>query len=348
MILARHADSMLWAGRYLERADTIARCVSVETNAVMHRPPTEARLAARRLVQALGLQDEFVAARVSTGPYAVMDFLVSDDSHPGSVASAVQAVRENLRIVRDRIPVELWEEANSLYILMQSAKAVSAGTREQTGGEVSRMSVITARRGCRSLSGVMTESMMRDEGYAFLEVGRLLERAILTVELLKSGLGTGSDVFDGNRLLAFTHSLQAARREIGHSPSWDAAARFLLQHETLPRSVLWCLGRVERRLDDLAAAAGAVATPRRRAGALRAHLEYGELDAALAHEPEVELSGLGTALATLAADVHASTVAGSGLAQVHSQFVRPGHGVPNSPTQQDPKPRDPKPQDDRS
>ena len=27
MILARHADSMLWAGRYLERADTIARRV---------------------------------------------------------------------------------------------------------------------------------------------------------------------------------------------------------------------------------------------------------------------------------------------------------------------------------
>ena len=188
MILARHADSMLWAGRYLERADTIARCVSVETSAVMHRQPTEARLASRRLVQALGLQEEFVAARVSTGPYAVMDFLVSDDSHPGSVVASVQAVRENLRIVRDRTPVELWEEANSLHILMQSAKAVSAGTREQTGDEVSRISVITARRGCRSLSGVMTESMMRDEGYAFMEVGRLLERSILTIELLKSGL----------------------------------------------------------------------------------------------------------------------------------------------------------------
>ena len=196
------------------------------TRSCTARPPRPG-LAARRLVQALGLQDEFVAARVSTGPYAVMDFLVSDDSHPGSVVSSVQAVRENLRIVRDRIPVELWEEANSLYILMQSAIAVSAGAREQTGGEVSRMSVITARRGCRSLSGVMTESMMRDEGYAFMEVGRLLERSILTVELLKSGLGTGSDVFDGNRLLAFTHSLQAARREIGHSPSWVAVARFL-------------------------------------------------------------------------------------------------------------------------
>ena len=94
MILARHADSLLWAGRYLERADTIARCVSVETNAVMHRQATEARLASRRLVQALGLQDEFVAAQVGTGPYAVMDFLVSDDSHPGSVVSSVQAVRE--------------------------------------------------------------------------------------------------------------------------------------------------------------------------------------------------------------------------------------------------------------
>ncbi len=323
MILARHADSLLWAGRYLERADTIARCVSVEANAVMYRQATEARLASRQLVQALGLQDYFVAAQVGTGPYAVMDFLVADDSHPGSVMSAVGAVRENLRIVRDRIPVELWEEANTLHILMQSAKSVGTAAREQTGGEVSRVSVITARRGCRSLSGVMSESMIRDEGYAFMEAGRLLERSMLTVELLKVGLGTGRGVFDGNRLLAFTHSLQAARRELGHSPQWHAVAKFLLQHEHLPRSVLWCLGRVEQRLDDLAAAAGAVATPRRRAGALRARLEYGELDELL-RDPEAELAHLGAALAQLAGDVHASTVARSTSADVHAQYVRPG------------------------
>ncbi len=331
MILARHADSLLWAGRYLERADTIARCVSVETDAVMHRQGTEARLASRRLVQALGLQEEFVAAQVGTGPYAVMDFLVSDDSHPGSVMSAVEAVRENLRIVRDRIPVELWEEANSLHILMQSAKSVGAAARQQTGGEVSRVAVITARRGCRSLSGVMTESMSRDEGYAFMETGRLLERSILTVQLLGSGLGSGGEVFDGNRLLAFTHSLQAAKRELGHSPQWRAVAKFLLCHDHLPRSVLWCLGRVEKRLDDLAAAAGAVAIPRRRVGALRAHLEYGELDEML-NQPEAELSHLSAALAELASDVHASTVARSASAEVHAQFVRPGGpGGPSEP-----------------
>ncbi|WP_419552576.1 hypothetical protein [Candidatus Poriferisodalis sp.] len=90
--------------------------------------------------------------------------------------------------------------------------------------------------------------------------------------------------------------------------------------------MLWYLGRVEQRLEDLAAAAGAVATPRHRAGALRAHLEYGELDGSLAQEPETELSELGTALATLATDVHASTIAGSGLVEVHAQFVRPGDG----------------------
>ena len=171
----------------------------------------------------------------------------------------------------------------------------------------------------------MTESMSRDEGYAFMQAGRLLERSILTVELLKSGLGTGGGVFDGNRLLAFTHSLQAARRELGHSPQWHAVAKFLLQHEHLPRSVLWCLGRVEQRLEDLAAAAGAVAIPRRRAGALRAHVEYGELDELL-REPEAELSHLSSALAQLAGAVHASTVAKSDAAEVHAQFVRPGDG----------------------
>ena len=211
------------------------------------------------------------------------------------------------------------------------------------------MSVITARRGCRSLSGVMTESMMRDEGYAFLEVGRLLERSILTVELLKSGLGTGSDVFDGNRLLAFTHSLQAARREIGHSPSWDAAARFLLQHETLPRSVLWCLGRVSSA--SMISRRRPVRSRHRGGGLAPCERTSNTENSTRLWRTSLKPSfpGWAAALATLAADVHASHSCRFrlGTSAFPVRPPRPRRAALADPTGPETF-RTPKPQDDRS
>ena len=180
MILARHAEALLWTGRYLERAETTSRCLNYAANSITHLRADEARAEGELMVRTLGLQEELEAVGPLESQPQLVAFLLSDTDNPGSVVSAVIAVRENLRSVRDRIPIELWEEANGLYLrfpFLGHANAAPAGLHEV---------LLMVRRACLAISGILNEGMRRDEGHAFVVVGRMLERSIFTVGLLEA------------------------------------------------------------------------------------------------------------------------------------------------------------------
>jgi uncharacterized alpha-E superfamily protein len=52
-VLARHAENLYWAGRYLERAELTARSVDVTYHALLESPPTESREVWRDIVDVL-------------------------------------------------------------------------------------------------------------------------------------------------------------------------------------------------------------------------------------------------------------------------------------------------------
>ena len=319
MILARHAESMFWMGRYLERVETTARCLECEANSIIHLQPGEALSEWEQIFRSLGLDDTLESVRTLPDRHQVAEFLLSDPDNRGSVVSMVAAVRENLRSVRDRVPIELWEEANELYLRLQAL-----GMSRSVSQELHEM-FLMVRQSCLALSGVLNEIMCSDEGHAFISIGRMLERSIFTVGLLKSCLtdprGTTVDL---TRLLRLACSLQAYRRTHGYNPDPDVAMGFLLAAPDLPRSVLSCLVRVEKCLDDLRMSTPSFNRPRRRTGLWRARLEFGAIESELALGPIAVLTELGDELVGIAADV-LGCVTPSGVAPVvRSQYLRPG------------------------
>jgi uncharacterized alpha-E superfamily protein len=318
MILARHAEALLWTGRYLERAETTSRCLNYAANSITHLRGDEARAEGELMVRTLGLQEELEAVGpLETQPQLVA-FLLSDTENPGSVVSAVIAVRENLRSVRDRIPIELWEEANGLYLrfpFLGHANAAPAGLHEV---------LLMVRRACLAIAGILNEGMRRDEGHAFVVVGRMLERSIFTVGLLEASHCDARGVMDATRMLRLTSSLQAYHRQHGNAPDPDGVVRYLLHAPDLPRSVLSCLSRAEEGLTGLGANAAALDRARRKAALLRARLELGEVEEAMASAPVATLQDFAGQLAGLASDVHAGIVPPLAMATVQAQYVRPG------------------------
>ena len=317
MILARHAEALLWAGRYLERAETTARCLNVATASIMHLVPTDAEVEWEQLIAALGLVDEFASSEAELSVAAVRRFLLTDMDSPGSVRSAVSAVRENFRAVRDRIPVELWEEANLLHLELAAYDARYLPT--DRAYEV----MTRVRRSCQAMAGVLSESMLREEGHAFITVGQMIERAILNLELLKSALGNRRNTFDADRLLRSASALQAFRRQHGHDDDWLDVSAFLIEDNTVPRSVLASVARVENRL-ELVDVAGLLVEPRRLAGRLRSRLEYADLHAELADDAYGTVHGLGRDLMALSAAIHTSLAPPLAVPTLHAQYVRPG------------------------
>ena len=318
MILARHAEALLWAGRYLERAENTARCLSYAADSIIQLRSDEARAEGELLVRTLGLQQELEAVGPLDSRPQLVAFLLSDTDNPGSVVSSVVSVRENLRSVRDRIPIELWEEANGLYLrfpFLGHANAAPSGLHEV---------LLMVRRTCLAVSGVLNEGMKRDEGHAFLVIGRMLERSIFTVGLLEASCADTRGTMDATRMLRLTTSLQAYHRQHGNAPDPDSVVRYLLHAPDLPRSVLSCLARAEDSLKGLGTSAAALDRARRKAGLLRARLELGGIEEELSQAPVETLTGFATELAKLASEVESGIVPPLAIATVHLQYVRPG------------------------
>ena len=318
MILARHAEALLWVGRYLERAENTSRCLNYAANSITHLRADEARAEGELLVRTLGLQQELEAVGPLESQPQLVAFLLSDTDNPGSVVSSITAVRENLRSVRERIPIELWEEANGLYLrfpFLGHSNAGPSGLHEV---------LLMVRRACLAISGVLNEGMRRDEGYDFIVVGRMLERSIFTVGLLEASHTDSRGTMDATRMLRLTSSLQAYHRQHGNAPDFDSVVRYLLHASDLPRSVLACLARAEECLTGLASTAAALERPRRKAGLLRARLDLGQIEDAMTTASVATLVEFAAELTELASEVQAGIVPPLAVATVRSQYLRPG------------------------
>ena len=324
MILARHADALFWVGRYLERTEATVRCLDYAANSIIHLRSDEARIEVEQLVKTLGL--ESVAAPLGSlgGRRQLFAFLLSDTANPGSVLSAVSAVRERLRSTRERIPIELWEEANGLYLRFREFGDI------ELPPDRLHETLLMVRRACLAISGVLNEGMRRDEGYEFILIGRMIERSVFTVGLLVAGYTDPRGTMDATRMLRLTSSLQAYHRRHGHAPDPEGVVRYLLAGTDLPRSVLSCLLRAEESLRGVGSVAGALDGPRRRAGLLRARLELGEIEQAMAREPLPVLSELHWDLAEVASEIAAGVVPPLGFPTASSEYLRPGGAHPEA------------------
>lgn len=315
MILARHAEAMFWIGRFLERAESTARCLDVASSSAIHLLPADAAVEWAQLVSGLGLDDDFDAEFTERD---VVDSLLSSAAHPGSVVNSVQAARDNLRVVRDRVPVELWEEANRLHLWLQSVNVVD-------GMEADHHEVYAAiRRGCQAIGGVVSEAMQRDEGHAFIVVGRTLERSILTVGLVGTALSHPDRRFEADRLLRSTSTLQAFRRHHGDTSDPFTVAIFLICEPDVPRTIRACLNEIEDRLTMLCATASTLEVPLQLAGRVRSTIEFGQWEDQLRTDPAAALSQMHAGLIEIAEAVSAYVAPPVGSPMMHSQFVRPG------------------------
>ena len=318
MILARHAEALFWVGRHLERAECTSRWLDVAGRSAFHLLPEEAAVEWHQMLRALSLEARFEESSHRLRRQNVATFVLLSTDNPGSVRSSATAVRENLRVARDRVPVELWEEVNRLHLRL--AEFEPDLVLDSEPNEV----YATVREGCQAISGVIAESMARDEGHAFLVVGRMIERSILTVGLLTTALSSPRRVFDGDRVLRSSSALQAYRRLNGHSADPISTASFLLQAPDMPRSVLSCLVRAENRLLPLGATSAALGVPLQLIGRLRSRLEYGEVNDELSVAPLDVLADLRGQLLALADAVTEQVFRPLGDLILHAEYVRPG------------------------
>ena len=262
-MLSRVAHSLYWMARYIERAENIARLVDVNLQLLLDlRELDEKKLAAYWLpiVQATGDDKEFFKLHKRATGQAVTEFLVFQNENPNSIVQSICAARENARMVRDQLTLELWEELNRLYLFVRSPQARKVWDRSPSEffQEI--------KAGSLHLIGIASATLLHDEGWWFVQTGQFLERADKTTRILDVRHETLPEK-GAPKIVSQTNTLEWAA-VLRSCSAWDAyktfygadmnprlVAEFLLFNDSFPRSVRFCvseLNRAVRRISGVA------------------------------------------------------------------------------------------------
>ncbi|MDP3658877.1 alpha-E domain-containing protein [Phenylobacterium sp.] len=288
MMLARVADSLYWIGRYIERAEHMARLSDVMLNATLDR--TEAAYEVAQIaIAAVGEPDPSKAAN----PYQAALALALDREDAGSITSSLAKARENARQVRDQITTETWERLNLLYLRLTGPNA------DKAFADGSSTFLHEAIADLHLFKGAADATMSHGEGWRFLLLGVYLERAQLIGRLLEVCFGDArrgpiTDHFALTSLLRMSCALEPYLRVYTADIQPRFIQEFLLLDEEFPRSIRFCTSRIEEHLSSLTRhmdVPGQVG-PERLAGRLKARLQYADMD-------ELEASGVSAFLSSI-------------------------------------------------
>src|SRR6266699_2977748 len=171
-MLSRVANSLYWMSRYLERAENIARIVDVNLQLLLDfRDLDDEALAGHwvPIVQSTGDEQVFFGLHKKATGQTVTEFLVFQTENTNSIVSSVAQARENARMVRDQITLELWEELNRLFLFVKTPQARQAWKASPT--EFFQQ----IKAGSLHIIGLTDATLIHNEGWWFAQAGKFIE-----------------------------------------------------------------------------------------------------------------------------------------------------------------------------
>ena len=240
-MLSRIADSLFWVGRYLERAEDLSRILDVQLQRFIEDPTVDEEQAAEALLAAMGfelseLTDETLDART------VLNLLCYDAEQPSSIRAILANIRETARRIRETLSVELWEAINTTYheVMSSSFTAIRPTAALQL-----------VRLRCVQIAGLANQSMIHDEAYHFMLLGRYLERVDMTSRLISALPGPKAGLVAWTNALRGVGGYHAFTRTYAGEGDIADAARFLIVDRRFPRSLVFGLQAVQDSLAEL-------------------------------------------------------------------------------------------------
>jgi len=175
-MLSRVADSLFWMSRYIERTDGILRMLKI--NYASSQDDVH-EFSWKPVLKTFTYLEEPEANELAYNSRAVLQFMVTDKENPNSVLNIVTHARENARSVQDHITKELWQCLNDYYHTVRDEHLIQLLHREDP---VTILDTLI-KQGLLYY-GITDITMARGEGYAFINIGKFLERSVQSADIL--------------------------------------------------------------------------------------------------------------------------------------------------------------------
>ena len=295
-MLSRVANAIYWMCRYIERAENVARFISVNLNLLLDMPQ-EYNRHWEPLVMTTGDQALFEQRAPDYSREKVLRFLTFDRDYPNAILTCLAAARENARSIREIISSEMWEHLNNFYLELADSASVHLALTDPN-----RFYKIIQMRS-HLFTGLMDCTMSHGEAWNFARIGMMIERAdktsrILDVKyfMLLPRVDMVNTPIDNIQWMAVLKSASAFEmfRKQHHRITPQAVADFLIFDRQFPRSIRHCVSKAQICLHRITGSApGSARNPaEKRLGRLMADLEYLDIDEVIEQGMHEYLDGL--------------------------------------------------------
>ena len=288
-MLSRTADHLFWMSRYTERAENTSRMLDVNyQTSLLPQSSAVAEVGWQGLLSISELLPSYQAKYSEVNAHDVMEFMVKDEENPSSIISCLRAARENARAVRGTLTTEVWETKNQTWLEVN--RMLRNGDFERDPSQFFEWVKFRSHLS----RGVTVGTMLMDEALFFMRLGTFLERADNTARLVdvkfhaiqSDFFGAASekdqeyDFYHWSAILRSVSGFEIYRKVYRDVIKPERVAELLILRSDMPRSLHASLNAV---VSNLALVSDTpYSETMRRAGKLKAELEYGRIDEILA------------------------------------------------------------------
>ncbi|MEO5944334.1 MAG: alpha-E domain-containing protein [Ferruginibacter sp.] len=249
-MLSRVADSLFWMSRYMERADGILRMLKI--NYASSQDDVQ-QFSWRPVLKIFTYLEEDKIDVLKKDTRGVLQYMVTDKENPNSVLNIVTQARENARSVQDHITKEMWQCLNDFYHNIREEKLVFL---LKTEDPITILDILI-KQGLVYV-GTTDVTMARGEGNSFINIGKFLERAIQSTDILDvkfTGVNTkmekAADATYWKYLLLSISGYELYLKTYRSGFEATNVVEQIVLSEQFPRSVVYSINQLHRYFERL-------------------------------------------------------------------------------------------------
>jgi uncharacterized circularly permuted ATP-grasp superfamily protein/uncharacterized alpha-E superfamily protein len=254
ILTSRAADNLFWAGRYLERAEGVARLLRTLLDGIWEEEttPGQAPLLAA-LMRMTGHAPNPRGSAEQAAPPATqaneIRVLLSHEERPGNLAHSVRALLACTYGTREYWSVAIWR-------LLDRIERDWGKRRRGHGQERTDLWLGQLIDGLAGLAGLASETLPRADAFGFFDLGRRIERGLTATSvltcILESRLADEAQRESLSLVLQSADSLITFRRRYRREPFLAGVLDLLLWDRDSPRALIYQLDTARRHLGEIA------------------------------------------------------------------------------------------------
>jgi len=251
------AENLFWLARYAERAEAmirLIRSIHVRRNETLQLADPVNQAALEILLRGLtrmsmtypGFTGNGAPGRLAEPVVEIID-LITNKQRVGTLAANLTACLNAVYAVRNMVSSDTRRVFND--IADELTGLTRGGHTDLQNPQDALDRIITA---LMAIAGATSESMSRELGWHFLNLGKRIERALLLIALLRGVLtnrvAPEVEVLVLESLLGVTECSTLYRRRFRNRPQLEAALDLLLLDETNARSLVYQVNAARQHL----------------------------------------------------------------------------------------------------